>query len=262
MSTAIYQVDSFTDTPFHGNPAAVCILGEPATEEWMQQVASEMNLSETAFLHKEGEGFHLRWFTPAIEVELCGHATLASAHILWQTGLLQLNEKAIFYTQSGVLTAKLAEDWIEMDFPAGHVEPLEESDELQDALGIQAQYTGKGSADYLVELESAAVVRALDPDFRRLKSCGLRGVIVTSSSDDASYDFISRFFAPGAGIDEDPVTGSAHCLLGPYWQNRMQKNVFTAYQASKRGGVVKLRVEGDRVILTGQAVTVLKGELY
>lgn len=261
MAQSIYQADAFTDKPFAGNPAAVCILPEPRDDVWMQNVAAEMNLSETAFLHEIKDGYHLRWFTPACEVELCGHATLASAHILWEAGLLNRNKQARFHTLSGLLTAELSGEWIELNFPATPDKPENAPPGLDSALGLTPVYVGKTRFDYLVAVNTEESVRNLKPDFAALKKLPVRGVTVTSPATTPGYDFVSRFFAPGAGIDEDPVTGSAHCCLGPYWRRQIGKDEFLAYQASKRGGVVRVRVDGDRVILGGQAVTVLKGAL-
>jgi PhzF family phenazine biosynthesis protein len=261
MAQTIFQVDAFTDKPFAGNPAGVCILPEPRDEGWMQNVAREMNLSETAFLLKEQDGFNLRWFTPAVEVDLCGHATLASAHILWEAGYLKPEEQARFNTRSGLLTAERQGDWIEMNFPATPEEPAEAPAGLIEALGVPAAYVGKNRFDYLVEVDSEEVVRNMQPDFTLLLKVSARGIMVTSIPSTQDYDFVSRFFAPQVGINEDPVTGSAHCCLGPYWSKRLEKNEFVAYQASPRGGIIRVRVDGDRVYLGGQAVTVLRGEL-
>lgn len=261
MSQTIYQVDAFAARPFTGNPAAVCVLAKPAPEAWMQSVAAEMNLSETAFLHPEGEGYRLRWFTPTVEVSLCGHATLASAHILWETGALPIDEIARFQTLSGELTARRVGEAIELNFPAGDVSPASAPDELLSALGVSANFVGKSSVDYLVEIASEQKLRELQPDFAQLAKLRVRGVIVTARSDQPEYDFLSRFFAPASGINEDPVTGSAHCTLGKYWQMKLGRSEFTAYQASTRGGVIKVRMEGDRAYLSGRAITVLRGEL-
>lgn len=261
MAQTIYQVDAFTNRPFAGNPAAVCILTTPAQEAWMQDVAREMNLSDTAFLTPRGDGFDLRWFTPRMEVELCGHATLASAHVLWETGVLPPDRQARFRTQSGLLTADRQGDWIELDFPVKLEEPVTPWGELVSGLGITPRYIGKSHFDYLVEADSEQTVRDLAPDFTLLKQSKARGVVVTARSQGGEFDFVSRFFAPGAGIDEDPVTGSTHCILGPYWAKHLGKTEFVAYQASARGGVVKVKVDGDRVKLGGQAVTVMRGEL-
>lgn len=259
---ALFQVDAFTDKPFKGNPAAVCILPEAFDEEWMQNVAMEMNLSETAFLHKREDGFNLRWFTPSVEIDLCGHATLASAHVLWESGILKPDEQARFHTRSGLLAAKRKDGWIELDFPA---EPAYEAPlplEIVSAIGVSPKYTGKNRFDYLIEVESEEVVRSITPDFKLLATVPARGVIITSVSDSDEFDFVSRFFAPAVGINEDPVTGSAHCCLGSFWKKRLNKNSFTAYQASSRGGIVRVNVKDDRVLLGGQAVTIFKGELY
>lgn len=261
METPIYQVDAFTDQPFQGNPAAVCILPEPGDETWMQNVAREMNLSETAFLVQREDGFNLRWFTPSVEVELCGHATLTSAHILWEAGYLAHDEKARFHTLSGLLTAEQKEEWIEMDFPSRPAVPFDPPTGLVEAIGAEPKFVGKNQYDYLVEVESEMVVRELQPDFGKLRQFGIRGVMVTSTASSREFDFVSRFFAPGAGIDEDPVTGSAHCCLGPFWSQRLGVDKLVAYQASARGGVVRVHVDGDRVYLGGQAVTVMHGKL-
>ncbi len=257
----IVQVDAFTSKPFAGNPAAVCVLTAPRPAGWMQAVALEMNLSETAFIHPENGGYRLRWFTPAVEVELCGHATLATAHVLWEAGILAPEATAHFATQSGPLEATLEGDWIRLNFPARGPEPTELPTGTEAALGAKARWVGKNVLDYLVEVESEATVRALEPDHRALRNLGIRGVIVTAKSDSPEFDFVSRFFAPGAGIDEDPVTGSAHCCLGPYWAKKLGKQDLRAYQASARGGEVRVEVRGDRVHLLGQAVTTLRGEL-
>jgi len=257
----ITQVDAFTAVPFAGNPAAVCILPAPREAEWMQSVALEMNLSETAFLVRREDGsYDLRWFTPAVEVDLCGHATLASAHVLWEEGHLEPAAQARFHTRSGLLTADRSGPWIELDFPAQPEESCEAPEGLEEALGAATVYVGRNRFDYLVELESEEAVRGLRPDHGRLKRLPVRGVIVTARSS-SSYDFVSRFFAPASGIDEDPVTGSAHCCLGPFWGARLRRTEFMAYQASPRGGEVRVRLVGDRVMLGGQAVTVLRGDL-
>jgi PhzF family phenazine biosynthesis protein len=257
----MYQVDAFTEEPFRGNPAAVCLLPGARDESWMQSVAQEMNLSETAFLLQQEGGFSLRWFTPAVEVELCGHATLASAHILWEVGRLSPEEEARFHTASGLLTAERRGAEIELNFPATPPQSTGAPPGLEQALGVTVGYIGKTQFDYLVEVEAEGVVRELKPNFSQLKELGVRGVMVTSASDSEEFDFVSRFFAPGAGIDEDPVTGSAHCCLGPYWGERLGKKELMAYQASARGGVVRVRVGEERVYLGGRAVTVLRGEL-
>jgi PhzF family phenazine biosynthesis protein len=262
MGLKIYQVDAFTNKVFQGNPAAVCVLQEPPEEQWMQLLAREMNLSETAFLVPKDEGFSLRWFTPTVEVALCGHATLASAHILWQKGFLNKDQQAKFYTKSGMLTADLKGDLIELNFPATPETETLAPEGLEEALGIKAKYVGKTKFDYILEVDSPETVKSLQPDFTALRKLPVRGIMVTSQGDSSPYDCISRFFAPGSGIDEDPVTGSAHCCLGPFWSARLSKKNITAYQASARGGTLWIKVEADRVYLSGHAVTVLEGELF
>lgn len=285
MTQPIIQVDAFTHIPFAGNPAAVCILNEPCDDTWMQHVAQEMNLAETAFLLKQEDGYNLRWFTPTVEVDLCGHATLASAHVLWETGQLQPGEQARFHTRSGLLTATKQGDWIELNFPATPEQVATEPAHLLEALGVPAVYIGKNQSDYLVEVDSEEVVRNLRPNISLLAEVPARGVIVTSRAisstrafgkmelenmvqgnvdfrrDGEEYDFVSRFFAPQVGVNEDPVTGSAHCTLAPYWSQKLGKQEMVGYQASARGGIVRLRLDGNRVRLSGQTVTVMRGEL-
>lgn len=258
---ALYHVDTFTDRPFGGNPAAVCLLEEAREAGWMQAVAAEMNLPETAFVRPLAAGYDLRWFTPATEVDLCGHATLASAHVLWETGRLGRDAEARFHTRSGLLTARPAEAGIEMDFPADPVTPLDEAATLSALLGAAVVEARRGRADWLAELASEAAVRACRPDLARLRALPPRGLIVTARGG-GGYDFVSRFFAPGAGIDEDPVTGSAHCTLAGYWAERLGKTEMSAWQASARGGRLGVRLGGDRVHLAGRAVTMARGELY
>ncbi|HWB82636.1 MAG TPA: PhzF family phenazine biosynthesis protein [Bryobacteraceae bacterium] len=260
MGIRIVQVDAFTNRPFAGNPAGVCILEAPAPEPWMQAVAREMNLAETAFLMPREDGYGLRWFTPTVEVALCGHATLASAHVLWEERRLPDAKQARFHSRSGLLLADRRGDWIELDFPAKLVSRSEAPPELLAALGVTAAFIGRNEFDYLVEVDSEETVRALAPDFTALRKLPVRGVMVTARGN-ADFDFVSRFFAPGSGIDEDPVTGSAHCALGPYWAERLGKKEFAAYQASPRGGILRVRVKDDRVLLGGQAVTILRCEL-
>ena len=261
MVEIIIQIDAFTDRPFRGNPAAVCVLSRHRDDTWMQNVAREMNLSETAFLEKREDGFNLRWFTPTVEVELCGHATLASAHALWEIGYLNPKEQARFFTKSGLLTAALIDDWIEMNFPVEPETAASAPPDLSSALGVGFTYVGKNRFDYLVEIDSEESIRRINPDFSLLATIPMRGVIVTSPSNSTEYDFVSRFFAPQVGVNEDPVTGSAHCCLGPYWGARLGKHETVGYQASSRGGIVRVRMDKDRVYLGGQAVTVLRGEL-
>jgi PhzF family phenazine biosynthesis protein len=262
MPIRIVTVDAFTSVPFAGNPAAVCVLPETRPDEWLRSVAREMNLSETAFLVPRNGGYDLRWLTPAVEVDLCGHATVASAHVLWEDGHLPQGKQARFQTRSGLLTADRRGDWIELDFPAKIAAPAEAPAGMLDALGLSsARAVAKNVFDYLVEIDSEEQLRALTPKHSVLREIPVRGIIVTARSSSAEFDFVSRFFAPGSGIDEDPVTGSAHTALGPYWGAKLGKTEMTAFQASARGGVVRLRLNGDRVILGGQAVTVMQANL-
>jgi len=256
-----FQVDAFTRRAFAGNPAAVCLLSEERPAHWLQAVAAEMNLSETAFVLPRDGAFELRWFTPTIEVELCGHATLASAHVLWSEGFVPCEQGIQLVSKGGTLRCTRRDDLIELDFPATPPQETEPPPGLLEALGVSAVYVGKSVYDKFVLIESEPVLRNLQPDFSRLRAIGMRGVIVTARSQDPQFDFVSRYFAPGAGIDEDPVTGSAHCCLAPLWSERLGKTQMTAYQASARGGVVCVRVAGPRVILGGHAVTVLRGTL-
>jgi PhzF family phenazine biosynthesis protein len=260
VTIPLFHVDAFTDRPFAGNPAAVCLLPAWKPDQWLQAVGREMNLSETAFLVKKGDGFDLRWFTPKVEVDLCGHATLAPAHILWQQGHAT-GDEIRFSTRSGILKAIRRGDDIELDFPLKPEAPAEAPPGLLQALCVSAGYVGKNQFDYLVEVQSEAALRGIAPDFKRLATVPVRGVIVTTRSADPRFDFVSRFFAPASGIDEDPVTGSAHCCLADFWKKRLNKSEFVAFQASARGGVVKVRVMKDRAFLGGKAVTVAKGEL-
>lgn len=272
MNVAIYQVDAFTHRPFHGNPAAVCLLEQPVAEDWMRLVAREMNLSETAFLSpRKDDSYDLRWFTPSVEVDLCGHATLASSHVLWESGCLDKEAAARFHTRSGLLTCTQKGDWIEMDFPARLQQPAALPSGLIEAAGLaghtgEIRYTGRFAEDYLIEVESEQLLRSLEPDPAALNRVSegwprVRAFIVTCLPATAGYDFVSRFFAPGSGIPEDPVTGSAHCVLAPYWRERLDKEELFAFQASARGGELRLCVKGGRVKLSGQAVTILSGQL-
>lgn len=262
MTVEIVQIDAFTDQLFSGNPAAVCLLDEPADPTWMQAVAGEMNLSETGFLVPVHGGYDLRWFTPTVEVDLCGHATLAAAHYLLEHKGASWEEPISFFTASGELTAQVGNDgWIELDFPAGTPEAITPPGALLESLGlVDVVSVSRSRLDYLIEVPSADQLRELSPDFGHLGSIGTRGVIVTSVGE-GLYDFLSRFFAPAVGVNEDPVTGSAHCSLGPYWAERLGKEDLLAYQASPRGGVVRVGVRDDRVLLGGQAVTVMTATL-
>ncbi|MDZ7578555.1 MAG: PhzF family phenazine biosynthesis protein [Candidatus Nanopelagicales bacterium] len=261
MAIALAHVDAFSSEPFAGNPAAVCLLPQPKDPVWLQSVAQEMNLSETAFLvRRGGSDFDLRWFTPTCEVDLCGHATLASAHVLWELGVLAESEPARFHTASGVLTASSRDGWIELDFPAIAARPCPPPEGLLAALGVEADYVGRSASDYLVEVSQESTVRQVRPDFELLKQLPVQGVIVTSASN-GGFDFVSRYFAPAAGIDEDPVTGSAHCCLAPFWSRKLGRSRLVGEQVSARGGIVRVALADDRVKLAGQAVTVAVGEL-
>jgi PhzF family phenazine biosynthesis protein len=261
MSQPFVVVDAFTDRAFSGNPGAICLMSGPAAEKWMQAVASEMNLSETAFLYPEGDAYRLRWFTPAVEIALCGHGTLAAAHVLWESERLPPEHQARFVTLSGPLGARRDGAFITLDFPARPVEACPAPAGLVEALGVQPVSVARFEKEYLVELPSAAAVRAVTPDFRALAALPLRTVTVTAAGDGAPYDIVSRFFAPGSGIPEDPVTGSAHCALGPFWAARLGKSELLAHQASARGGTLRVSPRGGRVLLSGQAVTVSRGEI-
>ena len=260
---AYVVVDAFTSVPFEGNPAAVVITEGPVDEGWMRLVAREMNLSETAFLHPaagEGPGvYSLRWLTPAIEVDLCGHATLAASHVLWESGRLDRSRPAQFLGRSGRLTAEVSGEEITLDFPAKPCAEVDAPEGMEQALGAPIAWCGMNGMDYLVQLRSAEEVRGLRPDFTMMAKLPVRGTIVTAASDDPQYDFVSRFFAPGAGVSEDPVTGSAHCALGPFWAERLGLTELVGRQVSERGGTVRVAVRGDRVKLGGRAVTVSEG---
>ena len=258
---SIFQVDAFTSRPFSGNPAAVCLLDVEPDPDWMQDVAAEMNLAETAFVFPIGDQLHLRWFTPAIEVDLCGHATLATAHILWETNRVPQDSPCVFQSKSGELRASRIDDQIELDFPVATAKQVPAPDGMIESLGVPVDFVGMSAFDYMVEVDSADTVRNLKPDMNGLMNLDSRGVIVTSRDETGEFDFVSRFFGPAVGINEDPVTGSAHCTLGPYWMEKLGKNVLNAWQASPRGGGMLVTVEHDRVRLLGQAVTVMRGEL-
>ncbi len=260
MTVPIVQVDAFADCPFEGNPAAVCILDSSVSEGLMQSIAREMNLSETAFVWPLTDGFSLRWFTPAVEVDLCGHATLASAHVLWEQRYLAPGARALFHTRSGLITAQRRDAFIEMDFPSKPATPTDAPEGLLAALGFAAATVARSQFDYLVEVASERMVLEAAPDFGALMKTSARGVIVTARSN-GDFDFVSRFFAPAVGVNEDPVTGSAHCALAPYWSERLGKLEMRARQLSQRGGTVRVRMAGDRVMIGGTAVTVMRGQL-
>jgi PhzF family phenazine biosynthesis protein len=263
MAVPIYVVDAFTSRAFTGNPAGVCLLRRPADPIWMQGVAAEMRHAETAFVSPDGNGFDLRWFTPTTEVDLCGHATLAAAHVLWQVGHLAEQDAAVFQTKSGELICTRHGYGIQMDFPAEPASPSKLSPKLIERMlriPIPAKFIGENRMDVLVEVENEQVLAELDPDMDEIAKLETRGIIVTAGSSGPERDFVSRFFAPGFGVPEDPVTGSAHCCLGPYWSERLQKIDLIGYQCSPRGGTVRVGVRGDRVLLQGHAITTLMGE--
>lgn len=262
MQLDFYQVDSFTDKPYRGNPAAVIVMDGAADEEWMQNVAMEMNLSETSFLYSIGENnYNLRWFTPGVEADLCGHATLAAAHILWEKEFVKKSDSIKFQTKSGELSCKTAKGLIEMDFPEEVPWEISPPQDLLNGIGVKPLFVGKNRMDYFVELVSETAVRELSPDFGLIKKIDTRGVIVTAKSDNPEFDFASRFFAPTCDVNEDPVTGSAHCALAPYWAKKFDKKELKAIQLSKRQGVLNLKVERHRVKISGSAVTVLEGRI-
>jgi PhzF family phenazine biosynthesis protein len=261
--TRLYQVDAFSDKPFAGNPAGVCLVENVDNELWMQQIAAEMNLAETAFVCPNGnDGFRIRWFTPEAEVDLCGHATLATARVLFESKMVAENGVCRFHSKSGLLTARRNRGLIELDFPATTVVEGPVPKGVLDALGASPTFGGRSKHDWFVVVASAREVRGLTPDFAGLRLAGVRGVIVTARDESGEYDFVSRFFAPGIGINEDPVTGAAHCALGPWWQKTIGKSLFRAWQASKRGGELEVEVQEDRVLLRGKSVIVFSADLY
>ena len=257
----LWIVDAFAEAPFSGNPAAVCMLPGQRPDAWHQALAGEMNQAETAFLSRKAGDWGLRWFTPRVEVDLCGHATLASAHFLWESGRLPRTTTARFHTRSGLLTAESDGDWIVLDFPETTPSEAPAPDGLASALGATPVWVGKSPFDVLVRLEGADAVKSLSPDLGALGAIDARGVIVTAPGDERGIDFVSRFFAPRVGVPEDPVTGSAHCALAPYWAKELGRSVLTGYQSSARGGTVRVELKGDRVLLAGKARTVVRGEL-
>ena len=256
-----FVVDAFTHRPFAGNPAAVALLEEWKDDKWLQNVAMELNLSETAFLVANSNGFDLRWFTPAAEVDLCGHATLASAVVLAELQKFVDRSRVTFSTRSGDLTVERYGSLFQMDFPGLNVVPCQPPPDLLESLSGKALYVGQSKFDYVIEFESEEAIRSIKPNFNALANVKCRGVVVTARSADGQFDFVSRFFAPALGINEDPVTGSAHCILAPFWGSRLGKSKMVGYQASSRGGVVQVELRGDRVILGGQGVIFGRGQI-
>lgn len=261
MGQSVVVVDAFASQPFEGNPAAICVTEGPLDADLMQRIALEMNLSETAFLHTMGESYSLRWFTPKAEVDLCGHATLAAAHVLWESGQLERSRPARFSTRSGELVARAENGKIWLDFPKTPPRTCAEPSRLSSALGVTPSFVGRSASDIMVVVDDEATVRQMTPEMSELARLETRGVIVTSGSEESDVDFVSRFFAPAVGVPEDPVTGSAHCCLGPYWAERLGKARLRAKQVSARGGVVEVEVREERVLLGGTAITTLRGEL-
>lgn len=255
MEIKIYQIDAFANNTFEGNPAAVCPLNEWLSDELLQNIAEENNLSETAFFVAEGNGYSLRWFTPEDEVDLCGHATLAAAHVLFQH-LGYVKESISFYTKSGELEVGRSSSGYSMSFPASDAKPIDTPMMLKEALGIVPTKT-LVAFDYIVVLDSEFQVKSLSPDFVKLQALDLRGVVVTAAGEEV--DFVSRCFFPKLRVNEDPVTGSAHCELAPYWAKKLSRNKLVGKQLSQRTGLVQCEVIGDRVILSGNAVDYMSG---
>ncbi len=263
MKIPLFQVDSFTVKPFKGNPAGVCLLEQPRDAVWMQDVAREMNLSETAFLTPKGNDYYLRWFTPSTEVDLCGHATLASAHVLFELGYYDPDETIFFHTKSGVISATFDHGTIELDMPLIRPVPAESSPMLEEILGCTplAIAHSEDHAILLVEIADYTFVQAFEPDFKKISLLDETDLIITAQCSDGKFDFVSRFFSPHTGIPEDPVTGLGHCILTPYWASKLNKDRLIGYQASARGGTVWCRLGKDRVYLGGKAVTLFSGEI-
>ena len=261
MSLPVFVVDAFAEKPFAGNPAAVVFLDAPRDDAWRAAVAGEFNLSETAFVEAEGDAFRLRWFTPAVEVPLCGHATLASAHALWESGRVAAGREIRFETKSGTLTARRDGEWIILDLPALPVRAAKPPAGLLAALADTPLALAENDGVFLLEMDSEETVRRAAPDLVKWSAVTRKGLLLTSASRRKSHDFVSRCFFPADGIPEDPVTGSAHCALGPYWAARLGKPVLTAYQASKRGGLLLVRVKESRVDVGGRAFTAWTGTL-
>ena len=254
-------INTFTDQAFRGNPAAVCLLTGEKESSWMQTITKEINIPTTAFICLINGEYHLRWFTPSTEIPICGHGTLASSYFLWEKGFVDKENSITFHTKSGVLKAHLIDGWIQLQFPAIIEENVVAPELLIKALGVKPVYVGKSRLDYLVEVESEEIVRNLKPNIELIAQLPVRGVIVTSHSNSNEFDFVSRFFSPAQGINEDYVNGSSHCCLGPYWKNKLHKTDFIAYQASERGGIIKVKVLDDNIFLSGKSITFFEGKL-
>lgn len=258
---SFFQVDAFTDIPFKGNPAAVCLLTNEIPDDLMQRIAMENNLAETAFVLRLEAGFSLRWFTPTVEIKLCGHGTLATAHVLWQEGVLTQEERADFHTLSGLLTVTKAGEWLQLNFPKYSFSKVDPHPEMIEVLGISPVHSVLADdGRYVIEVQNESQLLSVNPDFSILKN--YPSVAVTCvANNDSPYDFISRSFAPSHGVNEDHVTGSSHCALVPYWAEKLGKKELFAFQSSARGGELKLKLDGDRILIEGKAVTVIKGIL-
>jgi len=259
MKIKIYQIDAFTDKVFSGNPAAVCILNNYLDEQTMQKIASENNLAETAFVVKKENDFEIRWFTPSIEVDLCGHATLASAFVLYEHYNYQFDKIKFHSKKSGILIVKKENDFITLDFPTDNYKKINTPQILIDAFELEPIETYKGKTDYLLIFSSQKDIENIKPDLNLIKTAGGRGVIISAKGD--KTDFVSRFFGPNVGINEDPVTGSAHTTLIPVWSRKLNKRILTAKQLSKRQGYLQCKYLGERVEISGKAVTYLIGEI-
>jgi PhzF family phenazine biosynthesis protein len=262
MQLPYHLIDAFTDQPFSGNPAAVFKLSAPLSDTLMQAIAAEMNLSETAFVYQGEADLTLRWFTPVAEVDLCGHATLAAAFVLFSAFSKHFSGQVCFQTRSGPLVCDQTSEGITLDFPATPPQPQAVESDVINALGLTTvRYFGRSTFDYLIEVESESILVGLEPDFNQLQRKATRGFIVTAKSQEAGLDFVSRFFAPKYGVNEDPVTGSAHCCLAPFWSAKTRRSTLSAAQRSKRGGQLHLQMAGDRVLISGRAVRVAEGML-
>jgi PhzF family phenazine biosynthesis protein len=262
MGIPLYQVDAFTSEPFRGNPAGICLLESDASDDWMQAVAAEMNLSETAFLVKRDDAWHIRYFTPEVEIPLCGHTTVASAHVLWSEGIVADSQPVHFSAKGGEFIGTREDGRITIDFPAHTCDEAQPPVGLSDAIGATPASAHRiREGGWLIEFESEQTVATLSPDLLRLRSIKPGGLIATAQSSTRARDFVSRFFAPDIGIDEDPVTGVAHLALGPYWAKRLGKTEMTAVQLSRRTGTLRVRVADDRVYIMADAATVFRAEL-
>ena len=257
----IVQIDAFTSEPFKGNPAAVCLMDAPGNDDWMKNVAREMNLSETAFLYPIEGGYHLRWLTPNSEVDLCGHGTLATAHFLFEDEHEPTDKSIKFKTRVGWVSASKEGDYIALDFPVNIPEEIDAPQDIHEALGAEAIYVGRYPKAYLVELVNDSAVRELKPDLTALESLDQPKICVTAKDSTGKADFVARLFAPAIGIPEDPVNGNSHTALTPYWSAKLGKETLKSHFVSERGGEIKVKLDGNRVKISGQAVTVMRARL-